>query len=59
MRGRGETHQHDDALEDHIRSLSDDVQDVGDQLFKLFRRDLVEDPANPSEEKEGEDRKRE
>ena len=49
MRGSSETHQHDDALEDHIGPLPDDVEDVGDQLFKLLRRDLVEDPSDPSE----------
>ena len=42
-------HQHYNALEDHVRSSSDDVQDVRDQLFKLLRGDLVKDPTDPSE----------
>ena len=41
--------QHDHALEHYVRSLSDDVENVRDQLFKLLRRDLVKDPSDPSE----------
>ena len=40
--------QHNNALEHYVRSLSDDVENVRDQLFKLLRRDLVEDPTDPS-----------
>ena len=45
-----EPNQHYDALENYIRSLADDVQNIRDQLFKLLWRDLVKDPSDPSGE---------
>ena len=42
------THQQNNSFEYRIRSISNDVQYVINQLFKLLRRDLVEDPADPS-----------
>ena len=43
------THQQNNSFKNSVRSMSNDIEYVINQLFKLLRRNLIEDPTDPSE----------